>query len=53
MEDKLPKSIDDISQEDWEKTPENVKRLLANLIGQIEQFATPCVRASPRQCEYG
>jgi transposase len=50
MEDKLPKSIDDISQEDWEKTPENVKRLVANLIGQIEQFAT---RVKRLERQYG
>jgi transposase len=32
-----PNSIDDISPADWNKTPESVKRLVKNLIGQISQ----------------
>lgn len=36
MEEDSPNSMDEISQVDWEKTPESVKRLVGNLIGQIE-----------------
>jgi transposase len=36
MEEKPPYSITDVSQADWNKTPESVKRLVTNL---IEQFA--------------
>jgi transposase len=32
-----PNSIDDISQTDWDKTPESVKRLVKNLLGQMGQ----------------
>jgi hypothetical protein len=32
-----PNSIDDISPADWDKTPESVKWLVKNLIGQISQ----------------
>jgi hypothetical protein len=36
MEENPAPSINDVSQADWDKTPESVKRLVANL---IEQFA--------------
>ncbi|MBE9180932.1 IS66 family transposase, partial [Oculatella sp. LEGE 06141] len=36
MEENPVPSINDVSQSDWDKTPESVKRLVANL---IEQFA--------------
>jgi transposase len=39
MEEKQPNSIADISPEDWAATPESVKRLVTNLVGQIKQFA--------------
>ncbi len=35
MEENLPNLIDEIGIADWEKTPESVKRLVANLIGQL------------------
>lgn len=38
MEEKLPPSVNEISQADWEKTPESVKRLVKSLIGRIEQL---------------
>ncbi|MGH2413309.1 MAG: IS66 family transposase [Microcystaceae cyanobacterium] len=31
-------SVDEISQADWDKTPESVKRLVRGLIGRIEQL---------------
>lgn len=38
MEENSPASIDEISQADWEKTPESVKRLVRSLIGRMEQL---------------
>lgn len=38
MEENSPNSIDEISQADWKKTPESVKRLVRGLIGRIEQL---------------
>ncbi len=38
MEENLPNLIDEIGIADWEKTPESVKRLVANLIGQFKQL---------------
>ncbi|NJM64364.1 MAG: hypothetical protein HC851_01185 [Acaryochloris sp. RU_4_1] len=40
MGKKVPDSITEISQGDWEKTPESVKRLIANLIEKIEQLSS-------------
>jgi transposase len=39
MEENPAHLINDVSQADWNKTPESVKRLVANLIEQIGQFA--------------
>jgi transposase len=39
MDEKQPSSIADISPEDWAATPESVKRLVGNLMGQIERLA--------------
>lgn len=38
MEQQSPEAAAEISQLDWEKTPENVKRLLMNLIERNEQL---------------
>lgn len=38
MEENSPNSIEEISQADWEKTPESVKRLVANLVRRVEQL---------------
>lgn len=38
MEEKTPNSINDLSQADWEKTPESVKRWGKHLIEQVEQL---------------
>lgn len=38
MEEKPLNLIEEISQADWEKTPESVKRLVKNWIGRIEQL---------------
>lgn len=38
MEENSPNSIDELSQADWEKTPESVKRLVANLVRRVEQL---------------
>lgn len=38
MEENLPNCINEISQTDWEKTPESVKRLVKNLIGRMESI---------------
>ena len=38
MEQRLPESAEEISQSDWEKTPESVKRLVMNLIERDEQL---------------
>ena len=38
MEENLPNCINEISQTDWEKTPESVKRLVENLIGRMESI---------------
>lgn len=39
MESKLPNLMNEISQSDWEKTPESVKRLVVNMLEQIEQLS--------------
>lgn len=49
MEENSPNSINEISQADWGKTPESVKRLVANLIGQIEQLVN---RIEPLERQY-
>ncbi|UBF25898.1 IS66 family transposase (plasmid) [Kovacikia minuta CCNUW1] len=38
MNENLPNSVNEISQTDWEKTPESVKRLVNSLVGRIEQL---------------
>lgn len=38
MNENLPNSVNEISQTDWEKTPESVKRLVTSLIERIEQL---------------
>jgi hypothetical protein len=38
MEEKAANSIEEISQADWEKTPQSVKRLVRSLMGRIEQL---------------
>jgi len=38
MEENSPSSIEEVSQADWEKTPESVKRLVRSLIGRIKQL---------------
>lgn len=38
MKEETPNSIDDLSQADWEKTPESVKRWGKHLIEQVEQL---------------
>ena len=38
MEENSPNSLENISQADWEKTPESVKRLVRSSIGRIEQL---------------
>jgi transposase len=38
MDQRLPESAEEISQSDWEKTPESVKRLVMNLIERDEQL---------------
>jgi transposase len=38
MDKYSPDSIDEISQADWEKTPESVRQLLVKLIERIEQL---------------
>lgn len=38
MEENSPNLIEEISQADWEKTPESVKQLVRSLIGRIEQI---------------
>lgn len=38
MDEKQPNSIAGISPEDWAATPESVKRLVGNLMGQIERL---------------
>lgn len=38
MEETSPNSIEEISQADWEKTPESVKRLVRSLMRRIEQL---------------
>lgn len=45
----MPNSIKEISQAEWEKTPESVKRLVANLTGQIEQLGS---RMEPLERQY-
>lgn len=37
MDEHPPSPINESSQSDWDKTPESVKRLVATLIGRIEQ----------------
>lgn len=49
MEENPANSISELSQAEWEKTPENVKRLVANLIGQIEQLTG---RIEPLEQQY-
>ncbi len=39
MDEKQPSSIAGISPEDWAATPESVKRLVGNPMGQIERLA--------------
>ncbi|NJK36470.1 MAG: hypothetical protein HC920_01085 [Oscillatoriales cyanobacterium SM2_3_0] len=38
MSKNKPKAINEISQSDWEKTPESVKRLVSNLVERIERL---------------
>lgn len=38
MEQTPANSIEEISQSDWDKTPESVKRLVVTLLGRIEQL---------------
>ncbi len=38
MKQKSPESAEEISQADWEKTPESVKRLVVNLNERNEQL---------------
>lgn len=38
MEENSLSSVEEISQADWEKTPESMKRLVKSLIGRIEQL---------------
>lgn len=38
MAEEQPNSIAEISPEDWAATPESVKRLVTNLVGQVEQL---------------
>jgi transposase len=38
MEENSPHSVSEISPEDWDKTPESVKQLVTNLMGQIGQL---------------
>jgi transposase len=39
MQENTPSWSTDISPEDWEQTPESVKRLVKNLSGQVEQLS--------------
>jgi hypothetical protein len=40
MEQSSPNPVNEISQSDWEQTPESVKRLVANMLEQIEQLSS-------------
>lgn len=40
MAEDQPNSIADISPEEWAATPESVKRLVASLVGQVEQVGS-------------
>lgn len=50
MAENQPDLIEQISPADWEATPENGKRLVANWIGQIERSES-WIEALERQCE--
>lgn len=50
MEQNSPNPVNEISQSDWEKTPESVKRLVTNLLGQIEQLSSR-MELLERHCE--
>lgn len=52
MVENLPPDINEISSEDWQQTPESVKRLVVHLLQQIEQVGRLVERVEQLERQY-